>query len=412
MQYDINKILDRIETTTLGDVINERKKDKFLPAFNINFLDNLINFTTKKVKAGSCFEINGSTCTGKTEILIHIISTLLINNLIIMKGSENSQYEPTPPQPNNGNIERIILLNKEYIIKYIPQCETIYYFDCDNRFNFGRLVKILKFQLLKKLKILQGNEFEQQQQQQQQQQQLLLLSDEEDNSQINSILKMCLKYFNIIKPQNTFSLLVSLMNLKDLYPTLLYIMIDSISMFYYIDIEEESIRRNVTEKKKSEYILSSSVVYRQLNKLLKLLTQKYKITLFLTTRNYKSDYGFVNNDDQIYTPMNINEDLINTLYRSSIPGNHHGLEYFIGLQNNKLVFKSLVSNFSYYSVFQKDLIDFKLLLSRHPESLLELPEELNSLTNNVNNKSKFVGCFILPTKTNILEFEINDNGIF
>jgi len=269
----------------------------------------------------------------------------------------------------------------------------------------------LKFQLLKKLIIFQenkGNEFFANID-------IKLLFNHENDYQINDALKMCLRYFNIVKPMNTFSLIVSLIKLKDLYPTLLYIMIDSISMFYYVDIEEESSRRSSSEKKKMDYILSSTLLYRQLNKLLKLLSQKYKITLFLTTRNYKKDYNFINNDLQDINLENPTENLINTLYFSSIPNNNNCMEYFVGLQNNQLVFKNVIPKFSFhqdYSVFHKDLINFKLILSRHPECSLEIPDELNQTNNYVNNVSRFVGCLTLPAKTNILEFEINDYGIF
>ncbi|OUM58029.1 hypothetical protein PIROE2DRAFT_16805, partial [Piromyces sp. E2] len=388
-------------------LINERKKDKLLSPFNIDFLDHFVNFTSKNAKAGSCFEINGSTCTGKTEILIHIISTILINNLVFTEQSSSPGQSSEIGNPD----KKIFVLNKEYDLKYISQCETIYYFDCDNRFNFARLVKILKFQLLKKLIILQknkGNDFFANID-------IKWLYNNENDYQINNALSMSLKYFNIIKPINTFSLIVSLIKLKDLYPTLLYIMIDSISMFYYIDIEEELSRRNSSEKKKMDYILSSTLLYRQLNKLLKLLSHRYKITLFLTTRNYKKDYHLMYNDNQAVNLDIPNENLINTLYHSSIPNNHNCMEYFVGLQNNQLVFKNILPNVSFhqdYSVFHKDLINFKLVLSRHPECSLEIPEELKGTDIPEPNTSKFVGCLTAPAKTNILEFEINDYGIF
>ncbi|ORX68894.1 hypothetical protein BCR32DRAFT_297452 [Anaeromyces robustus] len=410
MQYDINKILDRIETETLGDLINGKKKNKYLSSFNINFFDNLINFTNNKIKSGSCFEICGSTCTGKTELLIHIITKILIDNLEFGKWTITQTSSNLSQKVDEENKNEIFcVLNQKYFVKYKPYCETIYFFDCDGRFNFYRLIQILKFQFLKILLETDDNSNTSNINIKE------LFNKDSDVYDINIPIRMCLKYFNIIKPTNTFSLIVSLLKLKDLYPTLLYIIIDSISSFYYIDIEEEASRRNITEKKKIDNnILSYSLLYKQLNKILKLLSQKYKITLFLTTRQYKKDY---NNENQDITLENVNENLINSLYRSTLFNNNSCTEYYIGLQNNQLIFKNLFSldhTNSYHqdnSVYQEDLINFKIQISKHPEHLLEIPDEISDSYLSSNNNSKFISCLTFPIKSNILEFEINNYGI-
>ncbi|ORY31899.1 hypothetical protein LY90DRAFT_673611 [Neocallimastix californiae] len=147
MQYDINKILNKIETENLGDIINAKKKNKLLSPFNIDVFDNLINFKANNVKSGCCFEISGSTCTGKTELLIHIISKILIDNLVIDNCSNSNLNHNSDNDSNN----QTFVLNTNYEINFKSYCESVYYFDCDNRFNFYRLLKILKVQILKLL---------------------------------------------------------------------------------------------------------------------------------------------------------------------------------------------------------------------------------------------------------------------
>lgn len=316
---------------------------------------------------------------------------------------------------NSISTTQIYVQENKYNVKYKPLCETIFFFDCDQRFSFSRLVKILKFQILNTLlsnndNVSDSNELNNK---------IKQILDNDTAYDINNALRMGLKYFNIIKPSNTFSLIVSLLKLKDLYPSLLYIIIDSISMFYYVDIEEEANRKNLTEKKKIDNTLTSTMLYRQLNKLLKLLSQKYKITLFLTTRSYKKDYNYSNNlsnnNSQDILMENANDHLINSLYRSVLPNNNNCMEYFTGLQNNQLIFKNLFPDTSSHqeqSVYQEDLINFRLVISKHPKCLMEIPDELNNYTTGVfENKSKFLCCLNFPIKSNILEFEIDEYGI-
>ncbi|KAG4105279.1 hypothetical protein H8356DRAFT_1418672 [Neocallimastix lanati (nom. inval.)] len=442
MQYDINKILNKIETENLGDIINAKKKNKLLSPFNIDVFDNLINFKANNVKSGCCFEISGSTCTGKTELLIHIISKILIDNLVIDNCSNSNLNHNSDNDSNN----QTFVLNTNYEINFKSYCESVYYFDCDNRFNFYRLLKILKVQILKLLVNINdgqnsnniGINIKE-------------LLNNENKYNIDIPIKMCLKYFNIIRPLNTFSLIVSLLKLKDIYPSLMYIIIDSISMFYYIDMEEEANRRNITEKKKIDALLPSTLLYRQLNKLLKLLTQKYKINLFLTTRYHKKDSYYNNNNNfnnnnngngngngsgngnatinsnienngnQDIIMETPNQNLIYSLYYSSMKNNENCMEYFIGLQNNQLIFKNLIPDnlfYQEYSVYQDDLVNYKILISQHPENSLEIPYELNHIdgsnsnsNNNFLKTNKFICCLIKPIKSNILEFIINEYGI-
>eukprot|EP00833_Pecoramyces_ruminatium_P005140 jgi/Orpsp1_1/1179172/evm.model.c7180000068296.1 len=429
MQYDINKILDKIESENLGDLISAKRKNKFLSSFNIDFFDNLIDFSTKKIKSGNCFEISGSTCTGKTEILIHIVSKILIDNLDITECSNFNLNQSNETNNNNEN-SHIHILNTKYEIKYKVCCESVYFFDCDYKFNFPRLLKILKYQILNTLISASQNSNSVN---------IKKLINDEKSYNIDIPIKMCLKYFNLVRPLNTFSLIVSLLKLKDLYPSLMYIMIDSVSMFYYIDMEEEANRRNITEKKKIENVLPSSLLYRQLNKLLKLLTQKYKINLFLTTRYHKKNLYYNNNNNNnnnINNPNNNvntinnnyignnenqnivmetpNENIINSLYYSALKNNKSCMEYFIGLQNNQLIFNNLIPDKSFYneySIFQNDLVNYKILIIQHPENLMEIPYELSHVNSDNIKSNKFLCCLLIPKISNILEFKINEYGI-